>query len=415
LLVRELQQASARIGARATRSRTIGTVGEITAIAFMLGAFSLTLFLSTRLAREKHRLLIRSQAEALTDALTGLANRRALFLDMKALIAESPPLGGLALGMLDLDGFKRYNDTFGHPAGDALLARLGSKLAATMNGYGSAYRMGGDEFCVIAHGPDPDPEHLLAAAALALSEHGEGFAVSCSLGSVVFATDEVTLEQALQQADQRLYDNKRSARKHGDGEAHDVLLRILAENSASLATHLTTVGRLAEAVARRLGLSDEEVTLTRLTAELHDIGKTAIPDSILDTAGPLDQSEWAFMKRHTIIGERILAAAPALSAVAPLVRSSHERTDGTGYPDGLREDEIPVSSRIVAVVDAYDAMTSKRPYSLPRTPDEAIAELRRCAGSQFDVAVAEAFIAVWQESPRPAWSSGPTDPSEIAA
>ena len=155
---------------------------------------------------------------------------------------------------------------------------------------------------------------------------------------------------------------------------------------------------LAVAVARKLGLSEPEVTLTRLTAELHDIGKTAIPDAILDKAGPLDADEWAFMRRHTVIGERILAAAPALAEVAPLVRATHERSDGAGYPDGLQESEIPFSSRIVAVVDAYDAMTSKRAYSPMRTPEQAIAELRRCSGSQFDPAVAEAFIAVWQEA-----------------
>jgi HD-GYP domain-containing protein (c-di-GMP phosphodiesterase class II) len=276
--------------------------------------------------------------------------------------------------------------------------------------------MGGDEFCVIARGDEV--EETLADAAAALSEHGTLFDVTCSRGSVTIAAGEMTLEQAFQLADQRMYDSKRSSRTREGGEAHKVLLRVLAENSLSLATHLSNVGRLAEAVARKLCLSEDEVTLTRLAAELHDIGKTAIPSAILDKPGPLDNEEWAFMKRHTVIGERILAAAPALSAIAPLVRSSHERPDGSGYPDGLRAEEIPLSSRIVAVVDAYDAMATTRPYAPRLTPDQAIDELRRCAGSQFDPSVVDAFVAVWHEARDDISAYGPSDladPTEIAA
>ena len=325
----ELNRANTIFGANAERARLIETVGSDAAIVISLLAFSFTLYRATRLAREKHQLLKQSRVEALTDALTGLPNRRKLFADMESLLRESPPPTALTLGMFDLDGFKEYNDTFGHPAGDALLARSGRRLAAAIEGHGSSYRMGGDEFCVIIH--DADAEHLLAAAQEALSERGEHFEVSCSRGSVRIAPDEMTIEQALQHADQRLYTNKRSSRTRQGGEGHDVLLRVLAESSLSLATHLSNVGRLAEAVARKLGLSDDEVTLTRLTAELHDVGKTAIPDAILDKPGPLDADEWELMRRHTLIGERILAAAPALAQVAPLVRSTHERADGAGY------------------------------------------------------------------------------------
>lgn len=411
-LATKLSRANTIFGADAKRARLIGTVGSDAAIALSLLAFSFTLYRATRLAREKQQLLEQSRVEALTDALTGLPNRRKLFADMENLLRESPPRP-LTLGMFDLDGFKEYNDNFGHPAGDALLARAGRRLAAAIDGHGSSYRMGGDEFCVLVHEADAEP--LLAAAQEALSEYGEHFEVSCSRGSVLIAPNEMTIEQALQHVDQRLYTNKRSSRTRQGGEGHDVLLRVLAESSLSLATHLSNVGRLAEAVARKLGLSDDEVTLTRLTAELHDVGKTAIPDAILDKPGPLDANEWALMRRHTLIGERILAAAPALAQVAPLVRSTHERADGAGYPDGLRADQIPLSSRIVAVVDAYDAMTSRRPYRLPLTPDEATAELRRCAGSQFDPGVTEAFIAARQEKAGAPHTHGSNGPTTIAA
>jgi HD-GYP domain-containing protein (c-di-GMP phosphodiesterase class II) len=219
----------------------------------------------------------------------------------------------------------------------------------------------------------------------------------------------------LQQADQRLYANKRSAQSRDGGDARNVLLRVLSENSLTLATHLDNVGRLSEAVAVKLGLSLEQVELTKLTAELHDIGKTAIPNAILDKPGPLDPDEWTYMKRHTIIGERILAASPALSAVAPLVRSTHENADGTGYPDGLSLHQIPLSSRIVAVVDAYDAMTSKRPYAIPIPPDKAIEELNRCAGSQFDPVVVGAFTAVWQEGCHGGEQTGATNIAALAS
>jgi HD-GYP domain-containing protein (c-di-GMP phosphodiesterase class II) len=257
---------------------------------------------------------------------------------------------------------------------------------------GSAYRIGGDEFCVIARGEGA--EAVLELAQEALSEHNEGFTIRCGLGSVVIAADELSLEEALRTADQQLYINKAAARSDEDVEARDVLVRVIAEHSSTLAAHSSNVGRLAVAVAEKLGLSHDEVTLTRLTAELHDIGKTAIPDEILDKPGRLDDSEWAFVKQHTVIGERIVSAAPALARIASLVRATHERPDGTGYPDGLRRDEIPLSSRIVAVVDAYDAMTSMRSYSAVLTPEQAAAELSRCAGTQFDAAVVAAFVDV---------------------
>ena len=391
-LLTALHQTSARFSRAAARSRLIGTVGTVAATLLVLLAFSITLYRATRLAREKHQLLERSRIEALTDALTGLPNRRKLFADMESLLGTTPVPEGFALGMFDLDGFKAYNDAFGHPAGDALLTRCGHKLAAAMEGHGSAYRMGGDEFCVIVRGPDA--ERVLSAAADSLSERGEHFDVQCSRGSVVIGPNEMALEQALLQADQRLYGNKRARTSQGGGEAHVVLLSVLAEHSVSLAVHVGHVGRLAEAVAYKLELSEDDVALTRLTAELHDVGKTAIPDAILNKPGPLDPDEWELMRRHTIIGERILASAPALARIAPLVRSTHERVDGKGYPDGLRADEIPLSSRIVAVVDAYDAMTSNRSYGVERTVEQALSELHACSGSQFDSDVVAAFTAV---------------------
>ena len=148
-----------------------------------------------------------------------------------------------------------------------------------------------------------------------------------------------------------------------------------------------------------MDVGDEGAREVRAGAELHDIGKAAIPDAILSKPGPLDDREWAFMERHTIIGERILAAAPDLAPVGRIVRSSHERYDGTGYPDKLAGDAIPIEARIVAVADAFDAMTTDRPYRAGMERDEAIAELHRCAGGQFDAGVVAAFCAVVERVP----------------
>jgi diguanylate cyclase (GGDEF)-like protein/PAS domain S-box-containing protein len=340
---------------------------------------------------------LRRQAElnehqALHDTLTGLANRRKLYGDVERALAVLPEGATLALGIYDLDGFKAYNDTFGHPAGDALLSRLGRRLAMSLDGRGTAYRMGGDEFCVITHASDA--EAALDDARAALTDQGEQFSIRCSRGSAVIPSEATTLERALHLADERLYCDKRAGKMSESMEVRDALVQVIVEQSHDLARHVINVAELAAATAARLGLSPEDVACTRIAAELHDIGKAAIPEAILSKPGPLDPDEWEFIKRHTLIGERIVAAAPALARIAPIVRSSHERADGSGYPDGLDAEAIPLGARIVAVVDAFDAMIAGRPYRPAVPVEEAIAELRRCTGSQFDAAVVQAFVDV---------------------
>jgi diguanylate cyclase (GGDEF)-like protein len=345
------------------------------------------------LAAENHELLEASRVEALTDALTGLGNRRALMDD---LAAARPTVEGeqLLLVLFDLDGFKQYNDTFGHPAGDSLLARLGERLTATIEGFGHAYRMGGDEFCVTAPVAAEGAEAIASLAASALTDEGTGFSVGCSYGFALMPADTRRPDDAVLMADQRMYAQKHSGRVSPSRQSADVLLRLLAERSLDLERHTADVALLAARTAERLGLLPDEVERIRLAAEQHDVGKAAIPDAILLKAGSLNQDEWGFIRRHTVIGERIVRAAPSLAHTADLVRWHHERPDGTGYPDGLGGDEIPVGARIIAVSDVFDAMVSDRPYRAGRTVEEAIAELRRCAGTQFDPAVVDAFAAV---------------------
>jgi two-component system cell cycle response regulator len=345
--------------------------------------------------RENGRLLERSRTEADTDALTGLANRRKLLNDLEERIeAEAPTL----LILFDLDGFKSYNDAFGHPAGDALLRRLALNLAEASDPFGRAYRMGGDEFCVLADARAADRVSALHTAAKALEEEGEGFVITAASGAILIPDETDELSEALRIADTRLYGNKDSRRASAVRQSKDVLLSVLNERDAELRGHLTSVAQLARAVGKRLELAPHELHDLGLAAELHDVGKLAIPDSILSKPGPLTEEEWPFIFRHTLVGERILSAAPSLARIARLVRSTHERIDGGGYPDGLAGSSIPLLSRIIAVCDAFLAMTEDRPYRRAMASEEAIAELRRCAGTQFDSDVVEALIGAYVDA-----------------
>jgi diguanylate cyclase (GGDEF)-like protein len=341
--------------------------------------------------RENGRLLELTRHEAVTDALTGLGNRRKLLADLEWRLRQ-PEVPPSLLMIFDLDGFKGYNDTFGHPAGDALLARLGEKLAAVPGPDGAAYRLGGDEFCLITPIVEGETEPLIDRACSALSEHGQGFEIGSSFGAVLLPEEAQDPSGALHVADERLYAQKYSRRAEGERTVQ-ALLEVLSVHEPALAVHLEGVVSLAVETGRMLGLRRDELDELARAAQLHDLGKLAVPDEILHKRGALDEREWDFVRQHTLVGERILRASPALRSVAGIVRSTHERWDGSGYPDGLAGERIPLASRIVAACDAYDAMTSDRPYRSALAPEQALAEIERLGGSQFDPTVARVLSA----------------------
>jgi two-component system, cell cycle response regulator len=367
---------------------------NIAAVSLAAWALLLALARMTLAFLENQRILDQTHTEARTDSLTGLKNRRSLLADLELQLELSSPAAPRALLLFDLDGFKEYNDAFGHPAGDELLVRLAARLADVVGSSGHAYRLGGDEFCALVLPGREGVEPLVSACSLALTDRGEGFEVGSSFGSVLLPEEATTPTQALQLADRRMYARKGGRRMSAGRQSRDVLLRTLSERRPDLHLRLRDIGELALAVGRELQMGPEGLDEVARAAELHDVGKIAVPDAILDKPGPLDPVEWSFMRRHPLIGERILLEAPALRPVARLVRSSHERWDGGGYPDGLRGDEIPLGARVVAICDAFDAMTTERPYRHPVAEEEALLELRRCAGTQFDPMVVEAFCKV---------------------
>jgi diguanylate cyclase (GGDEF)-like protein len=333
-----------------------------------------------------------------TDVLTGLRNRRQLIADLEAACVRARRGERFAVILYDLDGFKGYNDSFGHLLGDALLRRLATKLSSAIGDGGRSYRLGGDEFCVVAplHG-DARVDLVAAQGADALSEDGEGFSIRASYGAVVLPDEAREPSELLGTADLRMYARKQRGRTSPGRQTTDVLVRVQHETSPVLGPHASAVARLATLVGQALGLSESRLHTLAQAGELHDVGKMAIPDAVLDKAGPLTDEEWRLIREHTIVGERILSAAPALRPVAGIVRHSHEAVDGSGYPDRLAGEEIPLEARIVHAADAYCAMTSDRPYRKALTIDGAIAELRRCSGTQFDPTVVEALIAVMEE------------------
>jgi two-component system cell cycle response regulator len=295
----------------------------------------------------------------------------------------------LLLLLFDLDGFKSYNDTFGHLAGDALLARLGDRLAAAVSEHGAAYRLGGDEFCAFVAAPSARLDGIVARAVGALSERSENFTLGASYGAVLLPHEAASAEYAMQLADERMYTRKRGRSSSVGDQTRDVLVQILAARRPELHAHSSEVAQLCRRVGSVRRLQADELEELVRAAELHDIGKVGIPDAHLARENPPTEAGHEFLRHHPVVGERILSAMPALLGVAAIVRSTAERWDGRGYPDGLAGEQIPLASRIIAVCDAYAAMRSAGD---PVRGREVLEQIRGEAGRRFDPGVVTALL-----------------------
>lgn len=370
----------------------LGNVVPVGPVAVSLGAATLVAVMA-RLAATfavNTRMLAASELEATTDVLTGLCNRRSLFADLERDLSAPEPASTI-LALFDLDGFKAYNDSFGHTAGDELLRRLGTRLQEAVADRGAAYRLGGDEFCVLVSDADGRGERSVKAAEAALCEKGPSFTIRASWGRAHLPAEAVTPKEALKTADRRMYTQKGQRADSALSQTRGVLLGVLREREPDLDRRLGSVAQLAAAMGRAMNLEAEHLDVLVRAAEMHDIGKIAIPDEILHKSRPLTEAEEDLVHKHTLVGERVLAAAPALREVAKVVRSSHESWDGSGYPDGLTGEKIPLAARVIRICDAYSAMTDSRPYGHPLSESETLTELRRGAGTEFDPDLVELF------------------------
>ncbi|MGB2952593.1 MAG: diguanylate cyclase [Gaiellaceae bacterium] len=364
---------------------------------------------------------LRAMRLALTDPLTALGNHRHFHERLEWELAHARERQRpLSLCFVDVDDFKRINDRYGHPAGDRVLSQLAGKLRQN----GEAFRLGGDEFALLLPGCGERSALSIATAiveriaATTLEQVGP---VTVSAGVAVAPAHAAERDELVRLADGALY----WAKEHGKNRARayrpDVLelaeLKRLFDSdraaryraAASLAravdardvytgSHSQRVAELAARVARRLGLEAGEVELTRLAANLHDLGKLAIPEELLRKPGPLTEPERLVLERHPQIGFRMLESL-GVDPVATCVLHHHERWDGHGYPDGLVGGAIPLGARIIFVADAYDAMTSNRTYRSRLTRRQALEELERCAGSQFDPDVVDVFAEELELAP----------------
>src|SRR3954464_3190590 len=318
-----------------------------------------------------------------------LGTRDELSEGVAAAVAGLDDERAVLLLVLDLDDFRRYNAEHGYPAGDAVLDDVADRLA---DGDGAAFALGADAYALVLDGTPEELWRRAAATLWTLAPGAGGPELRCSFGAAVLFDGAADAGTALAQAEDRLASQRNRAPSVAERYG-ELILEILRAQQPDTSDHALDVAQLAAGVAARLGVDPLDRGLVRRTAELHDVGKIAIDPAIVGKPGPLDDDEWAQMRRHTIIGDDLLLAASPLRAVAPLVRSTHERWDGGGYPDGLAGEDIPLAARIVAGCAACDGMTPARVSRRAMSPADARAERERCAGTQFDPAVVVALIA----------------------
>jgi diguanylate cyclase (GGDEF)-like protein/putative nucleotidyltransferase with HDIG domain len=411
---------------------------------------------NTRLAGQNARLL----ALSTTDPLTTLPNHRALSERLEQEVARARRYGHpLSILFFDADHFKRVNDSYGHSTGDIVLQELGRLVGSLLRAGDSTGRYGGEEFLVLL--PETTQEEAcqvaerirktVAESPLATSAVKEGIPTTISLGVATFPMDGTTASEVVEQADQAMYWAKRLGRNQvrtsqeaarlcedealvatisnlerdstTDGVSLEEAVRtrqlmtiqslmwLLDLRDQSIFSHSAQVSDLAGAIARALGESEAQVFAVTTAALLHDLGKIALPDRLLYKAGPLTPTEHALIQQHPTIGAQILEVSPFLHHLMPAVAHHHENWDGTGYPDGLCGENIPLSARIIRVAEAYQAMTTDRPYQRHRANEEARAELARCAGKQFDPTVVQTALRVLTEQEKTMGAETPLTPS----
>jgi diguanylate cyclase (GGDEF)-like protein/putative nucleotidyltransferase with HDIG domain len=368
---------------------------------------------------ENAQLYERAEQRARIDELTGLFNRRHFEERLKEEIARHSRYGDVfSLLLLDLDNFKTYNDIYGHPAGDTLLNQIGKIIKSSIRDADQAFRYGGDEFAVVLPQATMSAAYVVAERVrtqIANEMEEREIAVACSIGVATYPADGVISGELVTVADTALYYAKRTggnrvylsskilsepmdnagtyARHNGLSAIYALVSTVEAKDPYTYG-HSKKVNTYAVALAEAIGLSPEEVSRVSTAALLHDIGKIGVPDKVLNKKGKLNKEDWEAIKSHPRLGATIVGNIPNLAACVSTILHHHERWDGSGYPEGLKGEQISVEARILAIADAYEAMSAARPYRRALCGEKVLSELRRGAGCQFDPELVQVFIGI---------------------
>jgi len=395
-------------------------------IFFLLLKFSITLAKKQNELVENNRTL---EKLAVTDGLTDLYNHRFFQEMLEKHLKENPHNDPLALLLMDVDSFKHYNDAFGHQAGDMVLKTIASIIQSNCSKMDIAARYGGEEFVIILPGTnEADAYQKAEKIRTAVEAHrfdGEAEQpmgeITISVGLACYPTHGKTKQELIRAADQALYKAKFASMKNKVEVYHSVLDELkedLTSSEQSLINTIKTLNTVIHAkdrytyghservmnyslmIAKELGLDKETIRHIRYGAFLHDIGKIEIPGPVLNKPGTLADEEFTLIKQHPVLGAEIIKSLAPLKAAVPFVLYHHERYDGTGYPYGLRGDNIPLAARIGSVADSFDAMTTERPYKKAKNHLTATKELRAFSGRQFDPQIVKAFITALERNKR---------------
>ena len=330
------------------------------------------------------------------DPLTNLYNRRYYQEELTRL--DHDKYYPLTIVFADINGLKIMNDAFGHDAGDELLITVSDELLHVFHRDQRISRIGGDEFAILLpNTPKEKAQSLLDTVKIRLQKRLiNGMNVTVSYG-VATKLDNEDINSILKEAEDDMYSHKLFEVTSQRNETIRTILQTLYEKNPREKEHSERVSNICISIGEKLGMQSNELNMLKAISVLHDIGKIAIDDQILNKPGKLNDEEWEAIKRHPEIGYRILSSSPEYISIAEDILYHHERYDGKGYPRGLKGEEIPIRARIITIADSFDAMISDRPYRKALANEEALSEIKRCAGSQFDPKIAQLFIELYKE------------------